>query len=120
MDEGATTVTVVICMREKTKTSTLYMFEFFVLSELCNVFDYEVKVRTRQTEKVNTTSRAERQVSNIIGYISSISLVFNGGLSLHRISQAVRFRPVYFGFETGSLLFYTFSWFFSLFFNLIF
>ena len=48
-------------------------------------------------------------VSNIIGYISSINLVFNGKLSIRRISsvvQVVRFSPVCFGFEPGYVLFF--------------
>ena len=48
-------------------------------------------------------------VSNIIGYISSINLVFNDKLSIRRISSVVnvvRYSPVCFGFEPGYVLFF--------------
>ena len=51
-------------------------------------FDYQ---RNDDRHKLtgNVASRAEREVSNIIGYISSTNLVFNGKLSIRRISSVV-------------------------------
>ena len=66
-------------------------------------------------EHIHDAEEQIHDVSNIIGYISSINLVFNGELSIRRIRSVVwvvRFSPVCFGFEPGYVLFFHAFFFF--------
>ena len=56
-----------------------------MIRDICSYRTYSIYVQ----EHIHDAEEHIHDVSNIIGYISSINLVFNGELSIRRISSVV-------------------------------